>query len=177
MRALHEQLKIARKLDSNGGRRPAEGLYDPANEHDACGVGFVANIKGRKSHDLVMKGLEVLANLEHRGACGCDPDTGDGAGALIQMPDRFLREATQEIGIDLPKFGEYASGMIFLSQAPRDRDEQQVQFERTVSDEGQSFLGWRDVPISPESIGRVARESMPIIRQVFVGAAEQEGDS
>ena len=102
MSAQYEQLKIARRLNGNRGRRPAEGLYDPAYEHDACGVGFVANIKGRKSHDLVMKGLEVLANLEHRGACGCDPDTGDGAGLMIQMPDRFLRNAAREIQAQPP---------------------------------------------------------------------------
>ena len=167
-----EHLKLAKRFARRGGKRPAEGLYDPAYEHDACGVGFLANIKGRKSHDLVAKGLEVLANLEHRGACGCDPETGDGAGLLIQMPDRFLREVTPEIGIELPAFGGYASGMIFLSQEESDREAQQVQFEKIVGAEGQTFLGWRDVPTDPGSIGRVARESMPVIRQAFVGAAD-----
>ncbi len=97
------------------GLPPREGLYDPAHEHDACGVGFVASIRGEKSHDMIHKGIEVLQHLEHRGACGCDPETGDGAGILIQLPDRFLRKAAGELGIDLPPAGAYASGMLFLS--------------------------------------------------------------
>ena len=98
-------------MNARFGRPGRQGLYDPAYEHDACGVGFVANIAGDKSHDLIHKGIEVLVNLEHRGACGCDPDTGDGAGILIQLPDRFLRREAESLGIALPPVGSYASGM------------------------------------------------------------------
>ena len=101
------------------GRPATQGLYDPAHEHDACGVGFVAQIDGTKSHALVHQGIQVLERLEHRGACGCDPETGDGAGILIQIPDRFLRQEAARLGIELPPLGAYASGMIFQSQDPR----------------------------------------------------------
>ena len=97
-------------------RREKQGLYDPANEHDACGVGFVASIRGEKSHDVVQKGVQVLCNLEHRGACGCDPETGDGAGLLVQIPDAFMRREAKKHGIELPPVGRYAVGMIFLAQ-------------------------------------------------------------
>ena len=96
-------------------RIPRQGLYDPGLEHDACGVGFVANIAGDRSHEMIHKGTEVLERLEHRGACGCDPETGDGAGLLIQLPDRFLRQEAAALGIELPAEGAYASGMVFLS--------------------------------------------------------------
>jgi glutamate synthase domain-containing protein 2/glutamate synthase domain-containing protein 1/glutamate synthase domain-containing protein 3 len=148
------------------GRR---GLYDPANEHDACGVGFVANIRGERSHELVATGIEVLVRLEHRGACGCDPDSGDGAGILIQLPDRFLRKDAERLGIGLPCAGEYAVGMVFLSQGESERTWQVQAFERVVRAEGQRVLGWRDVPHDPQAIGWLAREHMPVIRQVFVG--------
>ena len=105
--------------------RPRQGLYDPAHEHDACGVGFVANIGGERSHDVVQQGLEVLIRLEHRGACGCDPETGDGAGILIQLPDRFLRREADELGIALPDAGSYASGHVFLAQEEGTRGWQQ----------------------------------------------------
>ena len=148
------------------------GLYDPALEHDACGVGFVANIRGEKSHDLIHKGIEVLVRLEHRGACGCDPETGDGAGVLIQLPDRFLRREAEKLDIGLPAPGAYASGMIFLSTDAAQREWQEKAFEKVVRAEGQRFLGGRDVPHQPDRIGRLAREVIPAIRQVFVGAAE-----
>ena len=150
-----------------------QGLYDPAHEHDACGVGFVANIAGQKSHDLVRKGIEVLVNLGHRGACGCDPETGDGAGVLMQLPDRFLRETADEIDIDLPVPGRYASGMVFLSQDPRERDWQERNFERVIREEGQHLLGWRTVPVQVGAIGRDARARMPFIRQIFIGASDE----
>jgi glutamate synthase domain-containing protein 2/glutamate synthase domain-containing protein 1/glutamate synthase domain-containing protein 3 len=151
--------------------RPAvQGLYDPALEHDACGVGFVASIGGEKSHILVHQGIQVLTKLEHRGACGCDPETGDGAGVLIQLPDRFLRREAARLGFELPRPGAYASGMIFLAREEAPRREQIATFERVVAEEGQRFLGWRDVPVEPARIGRLAREAMPVIRQVFVAA-------
>jgi glutamate synthase domain-containing protein 2/glutamate synthase domain-containing protein 1/glutamate synthase domain-containing protein 3 len=154
------------------GLPPRQGLYDPALERDACGVGFVANIRGEKSHELVHQGIQVLEKLEHRGACGCDPETGDGAGILIQLPDRFLRQEAAKLGIELPAPGRYASGMIFLAQDVGARQRQEALFQEIVAAEGQRFLGWRDVPVHPERIGRIAREAMPAIRQVFVAAAD-----
>ncbi|MDH3212956.1 MAG: glutamate synthase-related protein, partial [Myxococcales bacterium] len=148
----------------------AQGLYDPAHEHDACGVGFVANIEGEKSHALIHKGVQVLVNLEHRGACGCDPETGDGAGILIQLPDRFLRQEAEKLDIDLPALGAYASGMVFLSQNPLERDRQMRLFEELVHAEGQRMLGWREVPHDPGAIGRDSRARLPVIRQVFVAS-------
>jgi glutamate synthase domain-containing protein 2/glutamate synthase domain-containing protein 1/glutamate synthase domain-containing protein 3 len=159
-------------------RIPRQGLYDPAHEHDACGVGFVASMRGERSHGLIHDGIEVLVRLEHRGACGCDPETGDGAGVLIQLPDRFLRQEAAHLGIELPDPGGYASGMVFLSPEAGARSWQEETFERVVAEHGQRFLGWRDVPHEPGAVGRVARDSMPVIRQVFVGAAPGvEGDA
>ena len=152
------------------GLPPRQGLYDPAHEHDACGVGFVANIRGEKSHALVHQGIEVLEKLEHRGACGCDPETGDGAGILIQLPDRFLRQEAERLGIALPSSGSYASGMIFFAPDDAVRARQQALLAAIVAEEGQQLLGWRDVPVHPEAIGRIAREAMPSIHQIFVGA-------
>jgi len=146
----------------------ATGLYDPNMEHDACGVGFVVDIKGRKSHDIVRQALQVLDNLTHRGACGCDPDTGDGAGILFQMPHEFLQVECAKLGFNLPEEGQYGVGMMFLptDEAVRKHCEKIVE-EVTVED-GQEVLGWRDVPVHPEAIGPVAREAMPVIRQVFI---------
>jgi glutamate synthase domain-containing protein 2/glutamate synthase domain-containing protein 1/glutamate synthase domain-containing protein 3 len=151
-----------------------EGLYDPANEHDACGVGFVANIRGEKSHEVVEKGIRVLVNLEHRGACGCDPETGDGAGLLVQIPDAFMRREAKARGIELPEPGRYAVGMMFLARGEAEAAEQMRSFEQIAAAEGQRVLGWRDVPHDPMAIGRVARESMPRIRQAFVAAQGRE---
>ena len=153
------------------GLPPRQGLYDPAFEHDACGVGFVANIRGERSHDVIRKGIQVLENLEHRGACGCDPQTGDGAGVLIQLPDAFLRREAGQLGIDLPAPGAYAVGQVFLSTDDELAAWQAARFEEAVIGEGQRVLGWRDVPHHPETIGRVAREGLPRIRQVLLGAA------
>jgi glutamate synthase (NADPH/NADH) large chain len=155
---------------------PKQGLYDPCNEHDACGVGFVANIRGEKSHDIVEKGIEVLLNLEHRGACGCDPDTGDGAGLIVQLPDAFLRREARGLGIELPEAGRYAAGMVFLDTDERHAQRQSEILEAVVAAEGQEVLGWRDVPHDPQAIGWLARESMPTIRQIFVAARGAEAD-
>jgi glutamate synthase domain-containing protein 2/glutamate synthase domain-containing protein 1/glutamate synthase domain-containing protein 3 len=154
------------------GLPPRQGLYDPAGEHDACGVGFVANIRGEKSHAIVRQGIQVLENLTHRGATGADPDTGDGAGVLLQTPDGFLRRAAGALGIDLPAPGRYAAGLVFLSQDRTERDWQIETVERAVTAHGQRVLGWRDVPVDPQKIGPLAREVMPEIRQIFVGAAD-----
>jgi glutamate synthase domain-containing protein 2/glutamate synthase domain-containing protein 1/glutamate synthase domain-containing protein 3 len=156
------------------GRFEAQGLYDPRNERDACGVGFVANVRGERSHDVIEKGIEVLVNLEHRGACGCDPDTGDGAGLLVQIPDAFLRREMRSLALELPEPGRYAVGMIFLAREA-DAAQQQVEIlERTIADEGQVVLGWRDVPHDPQAIGWVARDCLPRIRQILVGARGAE---
>ena len=124
----------------------AVGLYDPRDERDACGVGFVVDIKGRRSHGVVEKGLQVLINLLHRGACGCEANTGDGAGILIQTPDRFLRKVTAPLGITLPPAGQYGTGLVFLPRLEAEREELRQLVERIVGEEGQRVLGWRRVP-------------------------------
>src|SRR5437899_12136783 len=117
-------------------------LYDPRNEHDACGVGFVVDIKGRKSHGVIEKGLQVLLNLLHRGACGCEANTGDGAGVLIQMPDRFLRKVTADLGFTLPPAGEYGAGLVFLPKYRAEPEQCRQLPEETVRSEGHEVPGW-----------------------------------
>src|SRR5512140_3742285 len=148
---------------------PKQGLYDPWYEHDACGVGFVADMKARRSHDVIKQGLQILLNLEHRGACGCEDNTGDGAGILVQMPDRFLREECDRLRIRLPKAGDYGAGCVFLPSIAADRARCEQMFEQIVREEGQQFLGWRDVPTDDSAIGATAKACEPIIRQVFIG--------
>ncbi|GAG78198.1 unnamed protein product, partial [marine sediment metagenome] len=154
------------------GLPPKQGLYDPAHEHEACGVGFVASIRGESSHEVVSTGIAALVRLEHRGACGCDPETGDGAGVLFQLPDRFLRREAKTLGIALPEAGAYAVGQIFLAFDPTVARRQQAEIERLVAQEGQQVLGWREVPHRAEEIGELARASLPVIRQLFVGRAD-----
>ena len=151
----------------------AQGLYDPANEHDACGVGFVVNLHGRKSHQIVRQGLEVLENLTHRGACGCDPLTGDGAGILLQMPQEFFTAVTPQAGITLPAPGDWAVGNIFLPPSEEERESAEQFFERLCREEGLEFLGWRNVPTDNRFIGGTAREVEPIVRQAFVGRGKK----
>ena len=151
-----------------------QGLYDPRFEHDACGVGLVADIKGRKSHDIITKGLEALINLGHRGAAGADPETGDGAGILMQMPHEFFAKQAASLGIDLPDVGSYGVGTIFLPQDPDARTRCIRIVERTVRDEGCRLLGWRDVPTNPDAIGVLSRGVMPVIRQFFVDRPTDE---
>jgi glutamate synthase domain-containing protein 1 len=146
-----------------------QGLYDPANEHDACGVGFVVNMHGVRSHDIVRKGLEVLENLTHRGACGCDPLTGDGAGILMQTPHEFFAAAAPQAGIRLPAAGDWAVGNVFLPPSEGDREAAEQFFEKVIREEGLEFLGWRTVPTDNRSIGGTAREVEPVIRQLFIG--------
>ncbi|HXF79565.1 MAG TPA: glutamate synthase large subunit [Usitatibacter sp.] len=155
---------------------PKQGLYDPRHEHDACGVGFVAHIKGRKSHEIVTQGLAILNNLRHRGATGADPLHGDGAGLLVQIPDGFFREEMAKKDIRLPKAGAYGVGMVFLPRDPAARAACTREIERAIANEGQGLLGWRDVPVDTSSLGETARSTMPVIRQVFVGAGRGQLD-
>ena len=147
----------------------AQGLYDPRNERDACGIGFVANIKGEKSHDIIVKGIQVLINLTHRGACGCDAETGDGAGILIQVPHQFFVRECASLGFRLPAPGEYGVGIIFFPVEKADRLQCEGVLERVAIEEGLSVLGWRDTPVNGDAIGRVARASQPYIQQIFLG--------
>ena len=154
-----------------------QGLYDPRNEHDACGIGFVANIKNKKSHTIVAQGLEILRNLTHRGAVGADPLAGDGAGILLQMPDAFLRAECAAIGIDLPEAGAYGVGMLFM---PRDRADAAAckgAVERFILAEGQELLGWRDVPVDNSGLGESVRDAEPRVQQVFVGRGSNCADT
>ncbi|WP_369026318.1 glutamate synthase large subunit [Qipengyuania sp. RANM35] len=161
------------------GRTPPlgnEGLYDPRNEHDACGVGMVAHIKGAKSHGIVTQALEILANLDHRGAVGADPLLGDGAGILIQIPDPLIRKWAEAGGHDLPQPGHYAVAMCFLPQQAEARDFVQGQLERFAAKEGQRVVGWRDVPTTLDGLGKAVVDSMPVIRQCVIARGENCAD-
>ncbi len=153
-----------------------QGLYDPRNEHDACGVGFVVNIKGRKSHNIITQGLKILENLDHRGAVGADPLMGDGAGVLIQMPDALLRDWAAKTGKTLPPFGRYALAMCFLPQAEPARDHAIRHFEQVVAQEGQTMVGWRDIETDLTGLGEAVIASMPVIRQAIVAASPSVRD-
>ena len=157
---------------SHGAFPEKQGLYDPGHEHDACGVGFVAHIKGQQSHAIVRQGLQVLENLTHRGAVGADPLAGDGAGILIQTPDTFLREECATLGIELPAPGRYATGMIFLPQNDTTRAECEALIERLVDEEDQILLGWRDVPTDNSGLGQSVKDVEPVVRQLFIGCGE-----
>ena len=161
--------KKERRATTKPGIPPKQGLYDPANEHDACGIGFIVDIKGRRSHSIVHQALEILVNLEHRGACGCEPNTGDGAGILMQVPHGFFREACTELGFQLPAPGQYGVGMVYLPPDPEDRRECEEHFESIVREEGQQILGWRDVPTDNQLLGETALSCEPFIRQIFIG--------
>ena len=147
----------------------AHGLYAPQFEHDACGTGFVVDVKGRPSHDIVQQALEVLVNLSHRGASGSEPNTGDGAGILMQMPHRFLKTVCAAQGIQLPEPGQYGAGIIFLPQDKQQRQQCQQKFEQIVVEEGQELLGWRTVPTNNSQLGQTAKNSEPFMSQVFIG--------
>ncbi|MBN8904316.1 MAG: class II glutamine amidotransferase, partial [Rhodospirillales bacterium] len=147
-----------------------QGLYDPRNEHDACGVGFIANIKGRKSHDVIAQGLQILLNLDHRGAVGADPLVGDGAGCLIQMPDALLRDWAASAGLRLPAPGRYAVAMCFLPRDDRAREHAIRHFEEVVVQERQAMVGWRDVPTDLTGLGTTVIGTMPVIRQAVIAA-------
>ena len=150
-----------------------QGLYDPRQERDACGVGFVAHIKGKQSHDMIRQGLQILENLTHRGAVGADPLAGDGAGILLQIPDAFLRAQCAARGVVLPEIGNYGVGMLFL---PRDAAARSA-CERIIVDriaaEGQHLLGWRDVPVDNRILGEGVKAAEPVVRQVFIGRSRK----
>ncbi len=147
------------------------GLYAAEHEHDACGIGFLCNIDGRQSHDLVVNGFKILYNLTHRGACGCDPETGDGCGMLLQLPHLFFAREAEKLGFDLPEPGRYGVGMLFLPRDPQTRSAAEACITSMVENEGQTLLGWRDVPRDAEAIGWLARSNEPVIRQVFIKAS------
>ncbi len=147
-----------------------QGLYDPANEHDACGVGFIAHIKGEKRHDIVIQGLEILKNLDHRGAVGADALQGDGAGLLLQLPDQLYREEMAAQGVTLPPVGDYGVGMVFMPKEHASRMACEEEIERAIRAEGQVVVGWRDVPVNPDMpMSPTVKKTEPIIRQIFIG--------
>src|SRR5215469_2335801 len=150
------------------GLPPKQGLYDPQFEHDACGVGFVVNVKGKKSHEIIKQALTVLLNLDHRGACGCEVNTGDGAGILIQMPHAFLKKVTAAANINLPDEGQYGAGIVFLPPDANERRECEQIFGKIVAEEGQHIVGWRDLPVNNAPLGETAKASEPFMRQVFI---------
>ncbi|HTN53388.1 MAG TPA: glutamate synthase large subunit [Anaeromyxobacter sp.] len=154
---------------SETGYPQRQGLYDPQYEKDACGFGFVTDLKGRPSHDIVEKALTVLVNLEHRGAVGAEKNTGDGAGILLQTPHAFLAAEAERLGVKLPRPGEYAVGMVFLPPGEQGREACVRIFEQVVKEEGQQVLGWRDVPSDNATLGPTAKASQPVVRQIFVG--------
>jgi glutamate synthase (ferredoxin) len=145
-----------------------QGLYDPWYEHDSCGVGFVVNIKGKKSHKIIRDALTILVNLNHRGACGCEANTGDGAGILMQMPHGFFKEVARKDKIKLPPLGDYGVAMMFLPRDPNERRTCEILFENIVVEEGQKFLGWRLVPTDNSTLGATARASEPFMQQAFI---------
>lgn len=147
-----------------------QGLYHKRNEKDACGVGFVAHIKGKKSHEIVQQGLTLLTNLTHRGATGYDPKLGDGAGLLMQMPDAFMRGEAAKLNIDLPELGQYAVGQLFLPQDAKNRAAVEALIAKIITEENQTMLGWRDVPVDNSNIAEAAKDVEPCMRQVFVGS-------
>ncbi|VAW18289.1 Glutamate synthase [NADPH] large chain, partial [hydrothermal vent metagenome] len=150
-----------------------QGLYDPAFEHDSCGVGFIAHLKGKKTHGIIQDGVQILENLTHRGACGCDPETGDGAGILIQIPDKFFRKECDILNIELPPLGDYGAGIVFLPPSLEDRNVIEEWFEHIIHEEGQKLLGWREVPHDSNKIGKVAQSVEPDFKQVFIGRGKQ----
>ncbi|GEM33627.1 putative ferredoxin-dependent glutamate synthase [Nocardia neocaledoniensis NBRC 108232] len=157
-----------------GHRSPgATGLYDPAYEHDACGVAFVADMHGRRSRDIVDKAITALLNLEHRGAAGAEPNSGDGAGILIQLPDKFFRAV---VDFELPPVGSYATGIAFLPQARREAARAAYGVDKIVTEEGLAVLGWREVPIDESSLGALARDAMPTFRQIFIGSPKNSAE-
>jgi glutamate synthase domain-containing protein 2/glutamate synthase domain-containing protein 1/glutamate synthase domain-containing protein 3 len=149
-----------------------QGLYDPSTEHDACGVGFVVNMKGNKTHEIVENALTILKNLLHRGACGCEENTGDGVGLLIQKPHKFFQRVCKEIGIELPETDSYGAGLVFLPVDAGQSKRCQEMFEQIIEEEGQQLLGWRDIPTDDSSIGPTAKAGEPTFKQIFIGKNE-----
>ena len=156
---------------------PVKGLYRPEFEHDSCGVGFVVDIKGRKSHKIITNALTILKNLIHRGACGCEENTGDGVGILTQLPHKFFVRVCKEIGIDLPCFEQYGAGMVFLPNDLEQSGQCQQQFAQIIEEEGQQVLGWRTVPTDDSLLGPTAKSSQPSFKQVFIGRSNEINDA
>ncbi|HMD53286.1 MAG TPA: glutamate synthase subunit alpha, partial [Phycisphaerae bacterium] len=145
------------------------GLYDPEYEHDSCGVGFIAHIKGKKSHDIVINAITMLEHMEHRGACGCEENTGDGAGILTGLPHAFLAKvAKRDAGINLPPAWRYGAGIVFLPTDPEQRTRCEKIFEEVVGASKLKLVGWRDVPVDNSVLGWLARGVEPAIRQIFI---------
>jgi len=158
------------------GQPGPQGLYDPRHEHDSCGVGFIVHLKGQRSHQIVSDGLTALENLDHRGACGCEVNTGDGAGILIQVPHEFFRRECAALGIRLPEAGHYGVGLFFAAPNPRARQQAQALLTAIVEEEGQHLLGWRDVPTNNSDVGATARAVEPSMLHVFIGRDSQVAD-
>ena len=154
-----------------------QGLYDPRFEHDACGVGLICHIKGQKSHDIIRDGMKILENLTHRGACGCNETTGDGAGILMQMPHEFLRSCCQVQDIRLPAKEHYGCGLVFLPRDAELRKHLMDRFEFVVREEGQRLIGCRKVPVDSDALGELARSQEPVIEQIFIGRGPHVTDS
>lgn len=165
---LHPQPEEPRQSSSTHYRPAAQGLYDPRHEKDACGMGFIVNIKGKRSHLVIQKALTMLCNMEHRGAKGAEANSGDGAGILIQLPHSFFEQIAPELGFTLPAAGQYGVGMIFLPQDKALRQQLEQKFEAIVTAEGQICLGWRTVPTNNASLGATAKRGEPVIRQIFI---------
>ena len=154
----------------------AQGLYAPQREHDACGVGFIADMHNRKSHEIITQGLQILLNLDHRGAVGADPKAGDGCGMLVQIPHRFFVAEAEGLGFALPAPGDYAIGAVFLPRDPAGRGIVEAIIEATVAAEGQVLLGWRDVPVDSSGLGESVKPTEPVIRQIFIGHGADAAD-
>ncbi len=177
IKSFDRKVALHTMKDTRYGLPPKQGLYDPQYEKDACGMGFVANIKGIKSHTIVRQALTVLENMEHRGGQGSEPNTGDGAGILLQIPHGFFTREMAKADVVLPAEGDYAVGMIFFPQDEQARSEHERRLEAIIAEEGQTVLGWRTVPTNDEKLGESARAAMPYVRQVFIGrAAGLEGE-
>src|SRR5688572_17679545 len=154
---------------NNIGLPAAQGLYDPQFEHDACGVGFICHIKGKQSNSIVTNALEMLERMNHRGGCGCEPDSGDGAGILVRIPDKFFRKRMEKLGVTLPPFGQYGMSTVFFPKDLVSRRHCEAIIDRITRDYGMTILGWRDVPVDPKYVGPTPRKTEPKIRQLFVG--------
>ena len=159
--------KAVVRFDS--GLPPARGLYDPSLEKDSCGVGFIADIKGRQSHKIVEDGLHILENLEHRGAVGADPRAGDGAGILVQLPHKFFSKEAKRLGFALPELGQYAAGFLFMPREAAERDFIEKIYAEEIEREGMTLLGWRDVPKDNSTLGWSVKPTEPFHMQVFIG--------
>ncbi len=158
------------------GLPPAQGLYNPDNEHDSCGVGFLCHLKGKRSHDLIEGALQMCINMDHRGGCGCDPQTGDGAGIFLQLPHKFFQTVAPSCGITLPAEGGYAVGFVYVSPDPEKAAEAMRMVEEITAEEGLVPLGWRDVPVVSSLLGKASRACEPLMKQVFIGRGPEITD-